>query len=189
MWDQQRMLTQKQIILSSIQKNLFFHFMSQQLKYFLIYEKLTEKVYQPGEIVAIQAKRSVMNHFYRPFFDHRATKIRQEIDHKKIQFEVNTGKKHSEIGSLMDVMRENNLIKKDIIKSLTSTLNPKEAETAVQRDTSYIKSGLNDTHNETLVESENHRGDSKAAFLLDHNQDNQSTLLPQCKVPVKLKSV
>lgn len=58
------MQTGKQIILSSLQKNLFFHFMNLQLKYLLIYECVVEKSYLPGEIVALQAKRSIMNEYY-----------------------------------------------------------------------------------------------------------------------------
>lgn len=53
-----------------------------------------------------------MNENYRPFYELRATKLRQEIENKKMSHEMNTGKKHSEIGSLMDVMRDNQHIRK-----------------------------------------------------------------------------
>lgn len=56
-----------------------------------------------------------MNDTYITFFENRPTKLRLEIESKKMTNEMNTGKKHSEIGSLMDVMRENNLLKKHVL--------------------------------------------------------------------------
>jgi hypothetical protein len=97
-WDHQRMNTNRQIILSSIQKNLVFSFLSLQLKYYLIYEKLQERVYQPGEIVVYQSKRSSMNKFYKPLYENRVSKLKVEIENKKQSTEANTGKRQTEIG-------------------------------------------------------------------------------------------
>jgi hypothetical protein len=103
--------------MASLQKNMFFHFINPQLKYHLIYETLVERVYSPGEIIVLQSKRSSMNDVYKFFFENRPTKLRQEIENKKMTNEMNTGKKHSEIGSLMDVMRDNIHIRKLAITS------------------------------------------------------------------------
>jgi hypothetical protein len=77
------MNTQKQIVLSSISKNLFFNYLNQQLKYMLVYEKMTEKVFLPGETVAFISKRSFLNKAYRPLFENRISKLRVEIENKK----------------------------------------------------------------------------------------------------------
>lgn len=56
-----------------------------------------------------------MNDFFNVFFENRPTKLKLEIENKKLTHEMNTGKKHSEIGSLMDVMRDNSSIRKLIM--------------------------------------------------------------------------
>ena len=56
-----------------------------------------------------------MNDTFNIFFENRPTKLKLEIENKKMTHEMNTGKKHSEIGSLMDVMRENNEVRKLIL--------------------------------------------------------------------------
>lgn len=56
-----------------------------------------------------------MNDTFNAFFENRPTKLKLEIENKKMTHEMNTGKKHSEIGSLMDVMRENSSIRKTIL--------------------------------------------------------------------------
>jgi len=80
--------------------------MPQQDRYRLIFECIQERTYQPGQLVVLQSKRSHLNTFYRPFYENRASKFRQEIEHKIVEFEMMTGKKHTEIGSLMMVMRQ-----------------------------------------------------------------------------------
>jgi hypothetical protein len=119
-WDHQRLNTNRQIILSTLQKNLFFFHLNQQLKYLLVYEMLQERVYMPGEIVVHQSKRSYMNKLYRPFFEDRVSRLRLEIESKKMCTEANTGKKPSEIGSLMAVFKESHHIKKQIIHNSSS---------------------------------------------------------------------
>ena len=73
---------------------------------------LQERVFKPGEIVAYQSKRSGMNKRYKVFFEDRVSKLRLEIESKKISTETNTGKKQTEIGSLMAVMKDTVYIKK-----------------------------------------------------------------------------
>ena len=74
----------------------------------------------PGEIVVHQSKRSYMNKLYRPFFEDRVSRLRLEIESKKMCTEANTGKKPSEIGSLMAVFKESHHIKKQIIHNSSS---------------------------------------------------------------------
>jgi hypothetical protein len=95
-------------MLSSISKNLFFSFMSQQLKYMLVYEKMTEKVFLPGEPVVLISKRSLLNRPYRPFFENRISKLRVEIEFKKQSNELSTGKKQSVLEGFMGVVRDDN---------------------------------------------------------------------------------
>ncbi len=83
------------------------------MRYMLIYEKLVLCVYEPGQTVVLQAKRSFINERFKQFYEPKTTTIfRQEIENKKIIHEMTTGKKHSEIGSLMDVMRDVNQVRK-----------------------------------------------------------------------------
>jgi hypothetical protein len=116
MWDYQRMNTQKQIMMSAISKNFFFSFMNQQLKYMLVYEKMTEKVFLPGETVVLLSKRSYLNKVYRPFFENRISKLRLEIENKKQSSEMSTGKKQSVLEGFMGVVRGDDVQKKTIKK-------------------------------------------------------------------------
>lgn len=56
-----------------------------------------------------------MNKRYKPFFEDRVSKLRLEIESKKMSTETNTGKKQTEIGSLMAVMKDTVHIKKQVI--------------------------------------------------------------------------
>ena len=56
-----------------------------------------------------------MNKMYRAFYEDRISKLRLEIESKKMSTEQNTGKKQTEIGSLMAVMKDTNHIKKQVI--------------------------------------------------------------------------
>ena len=51
LWSYQRLDTDKQIIISSFQKNMFFHFLTQEIKYSLVYENMSQIVYLPGQTV------------------------------------------------------------------------------------------------------------------------------------------
>jgi hypothetical protein len=51
-----------------------------------------------------------LNTYYRPLYENRTSKFRQEIEHKKVEFELMTGKRHTDIGSLMMVMRQSNVL-------------------------------------------------------------------------------
>ena len=83
---------------------------------------LQERVFKPGEIVAYQSKRSGMNKRYKVFFEDRVSKLRLEIESKKMSTETNTGKKQTEIGSLMAVMKDTVHIKKQVISNSNSGL-------------------------------------------------------------------
>ena len=50
-----------------------------------------------------------MNNNYKVYYENRPTKFQQEIENRKQMREVETGKKQSEIGTLMDVMRSDTL--------------------------------------------------------------------------------
>lgn len=56
-----------------------------------------------------------MNKMYKPFYEDRVSKLRLEIESKKMSTEQNTGKKQTELGSLMAVMKDINHIKKQVI--------------------------------------------------------------------------
>lgn len=56
-----------------------------------------------------------MNKMYKPFYEDRVSKLRLEIESKKMSTEQNTGKKQTELGSLMAVMKDTNHIKKQVI--------------------------------------------------------------------------
>ena len=99
-------------MLSSISKNLFFSFMNQQLKYMLVYEKMTEKVFLPGEPVVLLSKRSILNSLYRPLFENRISKLRVEIEFKKQSNQLSTGKKQSVLEGFMGVVRDDNNLRK-----------------------------------------------------------------------------
>jgi hypothetical protein len=63
-----------------------------------------------------------MNKLYRPFFEDRISRLRLEIENKKMSTEANTGKKQSELGSLMAVFKETHHIKKQIITNSNAGL-------------------------------------------------------------------
>lgn len=176
MWDEQKMQTNKQIIMASLQKNMFFHFINQQLKHHLIYETMVERVYKPGEVVALQSKRAYMNEGYRVFFENRPNKLRQEIENKKMTHEMNTGKKHTQIGSLMDVMRDNSSIRKLILAT-----SPQKSS---NRSHLHHRQRSNDDHYNDGDSDDHHRGGESKAIMDHSNQEIEATssaILPQCK--------
>jgi hypothetical protein len=52
-------------------------------KMFIPQKKMTEKLFLPGETVALISKRSFLNKAYRPLFENRISKLRVEIENKK----------------------------------------------------------------------------------------------------------
>ncbi|CDW86062.1 tpr domain containing protein [Stylonychia lemnae] len=67
-WDSQRLKTSNQIALALIEKNLFFSYLSKQSLYFFIYEGMKEIYYYPGQLIAVQSLRSVLNKSYLLFY-------------------------------------------------------------------------------------------------------------------------
>jgi|LauGreDrversion4_2_1035121.scaffolds.fasta_scaffold79108_4 hypothetical protein len=87
----------------------------------LVYEKMTEKIFMPGETVVLLSKRSYLNKAYRPFFENRISKLRLEIENRKQSSEMTTGKKQSVLEGFMGVVRDDNKQNKGM-KKMKSTM-------------------------------------------------------------------
>ena len=127
---------------------------------------------------------------YKPFYEDRVSKLRLEIENKKMSTEQNTGKKQTELGSLMAVMKDTNHIKKQVItNSTTGVYSKKEGESIDPyvtlrhqnpkgKDTGHFGGAL-DQHHDNIEDQSNYKGgESKVSLLFENPIESAQALLP-----------
>eukprot|EP00347_Sterkiella_histriomuscorum_P021543 403333609 len=84
LWRHQKLQTDKQIVIAKLQKNDFFGSLDQQSLHTLVYEGIQERHYQPGQLIVSQSQRSVLNYKYLQLFQSQQSKLKKDIENKKV---------------------------------------------------------------------------------------------------------